>query len=61
MERCWADDPGERPPFSVIVRELRQMVAALRPRSGSSRASSSKLSAAASLPAAAPSSRPPVA
>ena len=68
MERCWGDAPEDRPAFPVIVKELRQMVAALRPLSSSSRtgtgtgttSSSSKISAAASLPVS-PSANPPLA
>ncbi|PRW58530.1 alternative oxidase [Chlorella sorokiniana] len=32
MERCWADSPDDRPAFSEIIRELRAMVAALKPK-----------------------------
>lgn len=41
MERCWAELPQDRPSFSQIIREMRGMVAALKPpRPGSQRASS---------------------
>ncbi len=35
MERCWEEDPNNRPPFTQIVKELRAMISAIRPpRSG---------------------------
>ena len=34
MERCWQEEPEARPPFTQIVKELRGMVAAVRPPRG---------------------------
>ena len=31
MERCWDDDPEKRPTFTEIVKELKMMIAAIRP------------------------------
>lgn len=36
MEKCWAEDPDDRPSFADIIKDLRSMVSALKPvRSGS--------------------------
>lgn len=34
MERCWEEDPNNRPPFTQIVKELRGMISAIRPPRG---------------------------
>lgn len=32
MQRCWKDSPDDRPPFHEIIKDLRRMVAAIRPQ-----------------------------
>jgi serine/threonine protein kinase len=34
MERCWEEDPNNRPPFTQVVKELRGMISAIRPPRG---------------------------
>jgi len=34
MERCWEEDPNNRPPFTQIVKDLRGMISAIRPPRG---------------------------
>lgn len=32
MERCWAEDPEDRPSFTQIIRELREMISVIKPQ-----------------------------
>jgi serine/threonine protein kinase len=32
MERCWAEDPEDRPSFTQVIRELREMISVIKPQ-----------------------------
>lgn len=34
MERCWAEEPTARPPFTQVIKELREMISAIKPQRG---------------------------
>lgn len=54
MERCWAEDPQQRPSFSEVLRELQGMSRALKERRRQRRAAGGEGGGEEAPPGAAP-------
>ncbi len=61
MQRCWAENPDERPPFSDIAAQLVRMFAAGKQAKRQARAAAGKGAAAAAAAPRAPAAQSPAA